>query len=136
MMEPTKRAEFRYANDYSSLQNASSIRVKSPARSLLGISYWIPKSNASQLGNHESDRGSFIQASKVERVILDREDIELEMTTIFASIKGKTVFRSSSDSDSETENSTTQHAERPNDDVSNEGSDEESIISLRWGYVE
>jgi hypothetical protein len=129
MMKPTKEAEFKYVNGDASLQDASSIRIKLPARSLLGIGYWIPKSNAYELGNHESDR-SFIQASKVEKVILDREDIEPAMTEIYDSIEGKTVFRSSSDSDSETENSTTQHAERHNDDAGNEGSDEESIISL------
>jgi hypothetical protein len=136
MMKPTKEAKFKYVNGAASLQDASSIRIKLPARSLLGIGYWIPKSNAYETGSHESDRGSFIQGSKVERVILSQEDVEEAMTKVYKAGKRKIALRSSSEPDGATENLTSQHAEGPNDDVGNEGSDDESIISLRWGYVE
>jgi hypothetical protein len=52
---------------------------KLPARSLFGIGYWIPKSNAYEFGSHESE-SSLILASKVGPVILTQEDVERILT--------------------------------------------------------
>jgi hypothetical protein len=130
MMEPTNRAEFKCDNGDASLQNARSVRVKLPARSLIGIGYWIPKSNAYELGSHDSDRSNFIQASKVGRVILNREEVEEAMTEIYLSIQSRTALRSFFYSDNGSEIWTTQRAECHIDVVGNEDNDAESILSI------
>jgi hypothetical protein len=134
MMRPTKEAEFKFDNGKVLLQNASSFMVKFPARSLLGIGHWITKSDARELVKieHESEGSNLTQASKIEPVILNQEEVAGPMNKIYMSMSKKRLGEqiSTGHPDTETEIWISDSEESVHGHVGNKSSDDGSDESI------